>query len=302
MTALLRVASTLYRKREQTSQDISARTALLILGGGVRAFYCAGALAEFHELGLSKVFDVVVGVSVGAVAGAYFLAGKNQTDAVIDLTYELLAEPGFISYRRMRKGIIDTELLMQRIRSGPRSLDIESVRKTASEFYIGYTSQRGGHCFLNAKEARPDLISVLRAAVGFPGLSPWKNEVNGEVLMDRVFDRDIVGSVLETFKPTDLLIIPNCPLEQARAPQRSISAFVLTLAFLLNARNLSVLPTTAAQRFRSLARYTSSTRANVAVLWPPKLSLEQFTRDEQSLRNAFVQTRQLTREAFAPLA
>ncbi len=48
-------------------------------GGGMRASYSAGAVSTLLKYDLNKSFDHIIGVSAGAIHGAYFMANDSET-------------------------------------------------------------------------------------------------------------------------------------------------------------------------------------------------------------------------------
>jgi predicted acylesterase/phospholipase RssA len=302
MSSHLRSLHNLFRKRDKASGHEDIRAYLLIMGGGMRAFYSAGSLLEFHEHGLTAdIFDGIVGISVGALGGAYFCGGQEQTQQAVELCLETVNEEGFIDLRRLRSGIVDVPRIIERMRKGPRALNVEILRQSKTDFYVGLTAQSGEHVFFDAKEARPDVFAAIQAAMAFPGLSPWKVSVNGAYYMDRVFDLDIVRDVIRAFKPTDLLILPNLTYRQASRLQCNRTSIMLSAAFLLNARHFPAWPTTSKQRFTSLLKHAEHPDVNVSILWPPELNLNQLSRKVIPLQHAMTEARENVRIQFASL-
>src|SRR3989344_37330 len=87
----------LLRNDDKKHEDI--RTALLILSGANLGAYGNGATIALHLLGLSDIFDIVVGVSTGAGIGGYFLAGEKQAFLSASIYYTEFSGTRFINYR-----------------------------------------------------------------------------------------------------------------------------------------------------------------------------------------------------------
>ena len=67
----------------------------------MRAVYSSGIVTGLEKAGLSKVFDVVVGLSAGSAICAYFISGQSRLGTSI--YQESLLDKNFINLTRISK-------------------------------------------------------------------------------------------------------------------------------------------------------------------------------------------------------
>ncbi len=204
----------LFRKREllrlgdESHKDI--RALLLILGGGSGGGALgAGAARALHDLDLVESFDTIVGVSTGAGIAAYTLAGKEQTDIGASTYYEECVSRKFFRY--WRRPWVDIDFAEMILRQGAKKLDVESVLKSRPDFYAAiYNVSQDKNMLVDAKTAKPDLISAVRAAIAAPIVYNHSVRINDMDAIDNPVNRFPIREAYELFNPTDILVIANC--------------------------------------------------------------------------------------------
>ena len=283
-----RVVKNLLRKRDLLLQRDPAheqiRTALVILGGGMRGASGGGIGIAFHALGLGDVFDVVVGVSTGAPVAAYFLAGPKQMALGASIYYQDLP-PRFIRY--CRRPIVDIDFLESVFRTGSKKLDVGSIRKHRSKFYVAVTKTSSGEgVLLNAKRIS-DLVTVIKASTALPGLYGRSVSVNDELFIDGGVGNPFPArEVVERFRPTDLLVIANHPLRAMRGDGHLLVERILAPLLLRNTPPRVKKATLNRQyRFREAYKFLESTvDLNWGILYSPDDGTHLLTRDSSKLR------------------
>ncbi|MDP2696397.1 MAG: hypothetical protein Q8O87_04105 [bacterium] len=191
-------------------EHIKIRPVLLILGGGMRGVSGAGSAISISGLGLKDVFDVVVGVSAGAAIGAYFLSGllpmiNGATIYHVDLAPRI---------KLSRRPVIDVDFVEALLRHGRKRLNVGSVLSARSQFFVSATCLDDMKSVLvDAKEARPDMISAIKASMAIPGMYNKLVTVNDKLYIDGGTNPLPAKDVVDRFNPTDILIIANCTEE-----------------------------------------------------------------------------------------
>lgn len=287
----------LHIKKNRLPGHENIRFLLLILGGGMKGPYGAAAVAAFHRMGLSSVFDYVVGLSTGAGIGAYFLAGEVQTLLGTSLYYEECATKEFINFRRLNM-IMDIDHLIGHMRKGPKTLDCNAILSHPSEFYVGVSSLEGEFSLLNAKTATPDILSAMHASMAFPGIYGKDITVNGDQYIDGAIHPLPITEVLQKFKPTDILILPN---RSKNLSKNEYSIYEKLLSLILF-RNYSSTIKTHIRNIDSIFNRSLACIENnypsVSILWPPNMGIGIMETNPKKLREATIASAHATFRAF----
>jgi predicted patatin/cPLA2 family phospholipase len=197
------------------SQHSKIRLVVLACGGGLRGAFGGGVLAGLTQLGLREAFDVAVGVSAGAANLAYFLSG--QTAVGMSIYIEEMVSPRFINPMRFWK-IADVDFIERVIRASPKKLDVDAVRRSRSEFYIGSTNMSGSGELINAKLSA-DMVATLKGSMALPVFYNRVTYIEQGGFVDGDVSLSLpVPEVVSAFCPTDLLIIINRPYANLKDP------------------------------------------------------------------------------------
>lgn len=263
------------------------RSALVICGGAMRGVYGAGAVVAFHRLGLAHCFDVVVGISTGAAIASYFLAGEEQTLLGTAIYYEECLN-GFISFWRWP--IADVDHIERVMRSGRKKLDIDAIHKHRSQFFVGATDwETGEGQFLDVKRASPEPLAAIKASFAITALYRKSVAVNGQKFTDGSTAIPFPAKkTLQTFEPTDMLVIANDARANVIRPQswaRKVLLNVFTTGLSPRVRELA---TRRSDLWSENLEYLRGSTANVGILWGPN-AIGRLTRDRQRLRETAMQ-------------
>lgn len=141
------------------------KQALVVEGGAMRGIFAAGVLDRFLEEGFNP-FDVVVGVSAGAVNAAAYLAEQHGRNKEMFTNYSL--DPQYISWRKFLKGshLLDLDWLWE-ITTDKLPIDTDILFDKNIDFEIGVTLNENG----NSKfiKVTPNNIShVMKASCTVP--------------------------------------------------------------------------------------------------------------------------------------
>ena len=160
---------------------------LAISGGGDKGAFAAGLLKGWSERGTRPTFEVVTGVSAGALAAPFAFLGPSYDDALHEIytkngAVELFKSRGILGF--FRDALNDTDRLEELIRHylTPGCLDLIAAEHHKGRRLLVATTnldaQRQVIWDLSAVAAsdRPDridlFVKVLRASSAIPGLFP----------------------------------------------------------------------------------------------------------------------------------
>ena len=135
----------------------------------MRGVVSGGMVTALHELGTRHAFDVVVGTSAGALAGAYFLA--DQPALGTSIYYEDLVTGEFIDFKRALRGhpIVSLEFLLDVVMHERKVLDVDAVLNSATPLRA-VTTRTGDFSpvVLDSFQTESELREALRASARIP--------------------------------------------------------------------------------------------------------------------------------------
>lgn len=287
-------------QKQAQPENSAIRPLLYIMSGGMRGAYGAGAVLAFHALGLSDVFDVVVGTSTGAAIGAYFLAGAEQTRIGASIYYEECSQT-LISHRRLTK-LLDLEGLDKVFRRGAKKMRPDVIQQARSKFIVAMVNADSHQLeFIDAKTAQPDLIGAIIGSMSVPSLATHSGTVNGQGYLDGWFDQWPLERMIQLYQPTDIIVIAN----RSQASLRNVLRLQMTAigvaaaAVITGQRHLAGLAISQPRRFLRAYHDTNvPTNVRVGVLWAPDDSVRQLTNNAGLLRRAVLSGVQAALQAF----
>jgi predicted patatin/cPLA2 family phospholipase len=173
---------------EPTEPPATSRTALVLSGGGARGAFAAGVLSGWSESGTRPKFDVVTGVSAGAVIAPFAFLGSAYDDRLAAI-YTTTGDHN-IFRTRMLSGVlwadslVDSTPLRNRIAAEvtPEFLDrIAAEHRNGRRLYVATTdldSKRqviwdlGAIAAGGAPRRRTLFCDVILASCSFPAVFP----------------------------------------------------------------------------------------------------------------------------------
>src|ERR1700742_2283550 len=167
------------------SRSDEARLALVIEGGGMRGVVAGGMVTALDELGLQGAFDLVVGTSAGALAGAFFLA--SQTHMGTSIYYEDLTGREWLDYRRAlhRDAGIALDYLIDELMVDHKALDRGRIISSDVPFYAVATRiPEYEPEVLGDFQDEEELMTALRASARIPLLAGKPVSLRGQRLID----------------------------------------------------------------------------------------------------------------------
>lgn len=145
------------------------KAALILEGGALRGQYTAGVLDTFltHDIH----FELVVGVSAGALCGTNYLSEQIGRTNKINTQHRL--DKNYISVRRAlrRQDIINLDYLFAEHGGDWEDFDDRTYRTSPSEFVVVATSVEQGHAVYFRHPQGRDMVADLKASAAMPFIS-----------------------------------------------------------------------------------------------------------------------------------
>ncbi|HEY1835385.1 MAG TPA: patatin-like phospholipase family protein [Candidatus Saccharimonadales bacterium] len=193
------------------------RTALIIGGGGMRGVYSTGITAALEAFGFGDVFDDAIGISAGACAVAYFLAGQAAVGPSV--YYEDLPNKQFINVLRP-KNIMDIGFLEHVFRE-VKPLDQAAIRESRTRMHVGMTEVATGKgVYLNLSEyPQLDVVSAIITSSALPVIVKQQAAINGTLYADGTSGCTTpIDFAIKTLGATDTLVVMNYPFSREKLP------------------------------------------------------------------------------------
>ncbi len=268
------IVQNMFCKRDQLPGHETIRLTMLFMSGGMRGVAGAGVAVALCDLGFSNTAEVVIGASAGTANAAYFLAGQRDRVRLGASIYyeECCLNDRFIDFRR--RPTIDIDYLVSVFARGPKALDLEAIKRSQSEFFVGVTRYRDGAFeLIDAKAARPDMLTAIKASMAMKALYSRTVTVNGTEYIDDSVEMLPIDLIVEQFHPTDILVVANQTSAGSmldRATDTLSAAMSVTQGQLGQAARLYGRH----QRYRQTLATIGQLPVNVGILWsPPGLNI-----------------------------
>lgn len=182
---------------------------LMIQGGGLmQGVYGAGAALALSELGYSKAFTSLVGISSGAPTVAYFAAG-NVEDG-ISVLKEDCGDRRFMNPWRFWNQV-DTQHFIDILQHDERKkLDVEKVFHHPAKIYFGVSRYETAKPELIQPTNADELFLGMHASINMRNVSKHKIIIDGVHYADGGFTKPhIIGHAVKEIDATHVLIITN---------------------------------------------------------------------------------------------
>jgi hypothetical protein len=200
----------------------SPRTILVLSGGGMNGAYSAGVLKGWTASGARPQFDVVTGVSTGALIASFAFLGP-QYDAELERLYTSMRRENIFRPRLMwLDSLVSSEPLKQQIAAGTTPEILQKIAEAHGQgrrLYVGTTNldtkrlvvwNMGAIAARNSAESRTLFQEVLLASCSIPGLLPpvpIDVEIDGKRYTELHVDGGVTASVF--LQPAMMGIGPN---------------------------------------------------------------------------------------------
>jgi predicted patatin/cPLA2 family phospholipase len=174
-------------------------------GGGMRAVYSAGAVSTLLRYNLGHSFDHIVGVSAGALNGAYFLSDDTET---LTRTYpDDLTNKNFVNLLRREK-IVNIDYLVDVVMRHKRPLDIQKLLKSNSKLHVVLTDAKTGRKAILSDHAKfAEIYEELRATAALPLLYDKTVLVGDKYYLDGGVADNLPIDIAVSLGCTDIVVV-----------------------------------------------------------------------------------------------
>jgi hypothetical protein len=190
------------------------RSILIVSGGGAYGAYPAGVLAGWTATGTRPEFDVVTGVSTGALIGAYAFLGP-EFDCEMQYYYTTMRSEDVYRRRRFIAALFSDSLadsaplekIIRKAASDERIARFAAEHQRGRRFYVGTTDldarraivwDMGEIASRGTPESRDLFRQVLLASAAIPGFLPpvpIPVSVDGRRYVERHIDGGVTSSM-----------------------------------------------------------------------------------------------------------
>ena len=188
----------------------------------MRGVVSGGMVTALDQLKLHDVFDLVVGTSAGALAGAYFLA--RQPAIGTSIYYEDLVGAEWLDYRRAlrRRPVVSLDYLIDQVMRTTKPLDTSAVLASPAPLYaVAARVPDFKPVTLGPFRSEADLLSALRASARIPLMAGRAVQLDDGLYFDGSMAQSIPASAALALGATHVLALLTRPAGALRgAPSR----------------------------------------------------------------------------------
>ena len=210
------ITDTLAAELTKPNAPIAApKNALLLSGGGQYAAYNAGTLIGWSHSGTRPAFDVVTGISGGAIVAVYAFLGERY-DAPLQQFFTTVRNRDLFAFRPFTEPFLSGALasprrlqeLIEREANDCLLADLRTAHQQGRRLYLGTMNVRtrrlcvwdlGALACSDRPDAPPLVRKVILASVSIPGQLPavrFEVEADGKTYVEEHVDG---GAACQTF-------------------------------------------------------------------------------------------------------
>jgi predicted patatin/cPLA2 family phospholipase len=166
----------------QQSYTLTARSGLILEGGGMRGVFTCGVLDNFMDRGIR--FPYVVGVSAGACNGLSYMSQQRGRARYSNI--DLLEKYRYIGFKHLltKRNIMDFDLLFHTFPERIIPYDYEAYAACEGRYEMVTTSCLTGEArYYDEKHDAGRIIDIVKASSSLPFVCPIAY-VDGEPMLD----------------------------------------------------------------------------------------------------------------------
>ena len=161
---------------------ITAKSGLILEGGGMRGIFTIGVLDNFMDRGIR--FPYIIGVSAGACNGLSYMSHQRGRAKYADI--DLLKEYNYIGLKYLftKGNIMDFDLLFHKFPEEISPYDYDRLASSPERYEMVTTSCiTGKACYFEEKKNPRRVIDIVKASSSLPFVCPIAY-VDGEPMLD----------------------------------------------------------------------------------------------------------------------
>ena len=161
---------------------ITAKSGLILEGGGMRGIFTIGVLDNFMDRGIR--FPYIIGVSAGACNGLSYMSHQRGRAKYADI--DLLKEYNYIGLKYLfsKGNIMDFDLLFHKFPEEISPYDYDRLASSPERYEMVTTSCiTGKACYYEEKKNPRRVIEIVKASSSLPFVCPIAY-VDGEPMLD----------------------------------------------------------------------------------------------------------------------
>ena len=161
---------------------ITAKSGLILEGGGMRGIFTIGVLDNFMDRGIR--FPYIIGVSAGACNGLSYMSHQRGRAKYADI--DLLKEYNYIGLKYLftKGNIMDFDLLFHKFPEEISPYDYDRLASSPERYEMVTTSCiTGKACYFEEKKNPRRVIEIVKASSSLPFVCPI-TYVDGEPMLD----------------------------------------------------------------------------------------------------------------------
>ena len=167
---------------EKKKFKITAKSGLILEGGGMRGIFTIGVLDNFMDRGIK--FPYIIGVSAGACNGLSYMSNQRGRAKYADI--DLLKEYDYIGLKYLftKGNIMDFDLLFHKFPEEISPYDYDTLATSPERYEMVTTSCiTGKACYFEEKKNPKRVIEIVKASSSLPFVCPIAY-VDGEPMLD----------------------------------------------------------------------------------------------------------------------
>ena len=167
---------------EKKKFKITAKSGLILEGGGMRGIFTIGVLDNLMDRGIR--FPYIIGVSAGACNGLSYMSNQRGRAKYADI--DLLKEYDYIGLRYLftKGNIMDFDLLFHKFPEEISPYDYDTLATSPERYEMVTTSCiTGKACYFEEKKNPKRVIEIVKASSSLPFVCPIAY-VDGEPMLD----------------------------------------------------------------------------------------------------------------------